>query len=43
MNELLGQAGGTLSLYLDPLRAREPQVNQRRDVGITLSQSPMKK
>ena len=40
---LLKQTGGALLLYSDPLRATEIQVNSRQDVGITLSQSTIKK
>lgn len=35
----LAKLGFGLSMYIDPLRAKDPQVNTRQDVGITLSQS----
>lgn len=38
----LENGGGTLLLYSDPLRGTELQVSSRHDVGITLSQSPIK-
>ena len=34
---------GMLLLYSDPMRGTEVQVNSRHDVGISLSQSPIKK
>lgn len=40
---LLEEKNGTLALYSDPLRGTEIQVNSRQDVGITLSQSTIKK
>lgn len=40
---LLEEGSGTLLLYSDPLRGTEIQVNSRQDVGITLSQSTIKK
>ena len=43
VQKLLQENGGTLLLYSDPLRATEIQVNSRQDVGITLSQSTIKK
>lgn len=42
LKNMIVQKGGSLKVYIDPLRAREPQVNLRRDVGITLSQNPIK-
>lgn len=43
LKKLLEEKNGTLALYSDPLRGTEIQVNTRRDVGITLSQSTIKK
>ena len=43
LQELLEKKNGNLLLYSDPLRATEIQVNTRQDVGITLSQSTIKK
>ena len=39
----LQNKNGMLLLYSDPLRGTEAQVSSRQDVGITLSQSPIKK
>lgn len=39
----LQENGGTLSLYVDPLRAKEVQINSRQEAGITLSQSTITK
>lgn len=43
LNTLLKNGNGTLLLYSDPMRGTEVQVSSRHDVGITLSQSPIKK
>ena len=43
LQELLKEKNGSLLLYSDPLRGTEIQVNSRQDVGITLSQSTIKK
>lgn len=43
LQTLLKDKNGMLLLYSDPLRGTEAQVNSRHDVGITLSQSPIKK
>lgn len=43
LQTLLKDKNGTLLLYSDPLRGTEVQVSSRHDVGITLSQSPIKK
>ena len=43
LQEQLKETDGTLLLYCDPLRGTEIQVNSRQDVGITLSQSTIKK
>lgn len=43
VQSLLEEKNGTLLLYSDPLRGTEHQVNSRQDVGITLSQSTIKK
>ena len=43
LQTLLQKNNGSLLLYSDPLRGTEAQVSSRRDVGITLSQSPIKK
>lgn len=43
LQALLRAQSGSLLLYSDPLRATEIQVNGRQDVGITLSQSTIKK
>ncbi len=43
LQTLLQKSNGSLLLYSDPLRGTEAQVSSRRDVGITLSQSPIKK
>ena len=43
VQKLLTEKNGTLLLYSDPLRGTEIQVNSRKDVGITLSQSTIKK
>jgi hypothetical protein len=43
LQALLQAQDGTLLLYSDPLRGTEIQVNSRQDVGITLSQSTIKK
>jgi hypothetical protein len=40
---LLKNGNGMLLLYSDPLRGTEVQVSSGRNVGITLSQSPIKK
>ncbi len=42
LQKLLEKSNSTLLLYSDPLRGTEAQVNSRQDVGITLSQSPIK-
>ena len=39
----LTEKNGTLLFYSDPLRGTELQVNSRQNVGITLSQSTIKK
>ena len=41
LKDLLSKNGGELSLYSDPLRAKEIQINSRVDSAITLSQSPI--
>lgn len=41
LKESISKNGGELSLYTDPLRAREIQINSRVDAGINLSQSPI--
>lgn len=43
VQSLLKEHSGSLLLYSDPLRATEIQINSRQDVGITLSQSTIKK
>ena len=43
VQKLLAEKNGSLLLYSDPLRGTEIQVNSRQDVGITLSQSTIKK
>lgn len=43
LQEQLKNRNGMLMLYSDPLRGTEVQVSSRQDVGITLSQSPIKK
>lgn len=42
LQEALSGIRGTLSLYIDPFRAKQPQISERRDAGISLSQSPIK-
>lgn len=43
LQEQLKNKNGMLMLYSDPLRGTEVQVSSRQNVGITLSQSPIKK
>lgn len=43
LQKALQEKKGTLLLYSDPLRGTEVQVSSRHDVGITLSQSPIKR
>ncbi len=43
LQALLQDKNGMLLLYSDPMRGTEVQVSSRQDVGITLSQSPIKK
>ena len=43
LKKLLNEKSGSLSLYADPLRAKEIQINSRQDAGITLSQSTITK
>lgn len=34
-------SNGTVSMYIDPLRARQPQINEYKDAAISLSQLPV--
>ena len=43
LQKLLKEKAGWLSLYTDPLRAKEIQINSRQEAGITLSQSTITK
>ena len=43
LQKLLKEKSGLLSLYTDPLRAKEIQINSRQEAGITLSQSTITK
>ncbi len=42
LKKQLTENSGSFSLYIDPLRATEIQINSRVDSGITLSQSPIR-
>lgn len=39
LGDRLSDIGDSLSLYLSPLSAKEPQVGRKSDLGITMSQS----
>lgn len=41
LKKSLVEIDSILSLYTNPFQAKEPQVNERQDVGISLSQSPI--
>ena len=41
LKTLLQKTNSSLSMYLNPFTAKKPQINERRDVGISLSQAPI--
>lgn len=43
LQSLLNEKSGVLSLYTDPLRAKENQINSRQEAGISLSQGTITK
>ena len=43
LQNLLNEKTGTLSIYTDPLRAKENQINSRQEAGISLSQGTITK